>query len=173
MHSDDSSSHDEPSLVSNRTMDIVVALLLLLVCAIVIYDSTRLGYEWRENEGPASGYFPFYIAIILAFASLVNLLRALFSRGGDGSDSFVSKPAFMRVLAVLIPSFGFVAVVQFLGIYVASAIFIIGFMLILGRESIGRALIVGTFIPVALFFLFEVWFLVPLPKGPVEALIGY
>ena len=172
MRSDDG-SRDEPGLVSNRTMDIVVALLLLVVCAIVIYDSMRLGYEWRENEGPASGYFPFYIAIILAFASVMNLLRALFSRGGEGSEPFVSKPAFMRVLAVLIPAFIFVAVVQFLGIYVASAIFIIGFMLILGRESIVRSLIVGIVIPVALFLLFEVWFLVPLPKGPVEALIGY
>jgi len=172
MH-DTQSSGDEPSLVSNRTMEIVVALFLLLASAIVIYDSARLGFNWRENEGPASGYFPFYIAVIMAFASTVTLLRNLFSRGGDGSESFVSKPAFLRVLAVLIPSFVFVALIQFLGLYVASALFIIAFMLTLGRESVLRSVAVGLTIPFALFLLFEIWFLVPLPKGPIEHFLGY
>lgn len=172
MHGNDSSG-DEASLVTNRTMDIVVALLLLLVSAIVIYDSARLGFDWRENEGPASGYFPFYIAVILAVASFMNLLRALFARNGTGSETFVSRPAFMRVLAVLIPAFIFVAVIQFLGLYVASALFITAFMLTLGRESILRSVAVGTAIPLALFFMFEIWFLVPLPKGPLENYLGY
>lgn len=172
MHDNDGSG-DEPSLVSNRTMDIVVALLLLVVSAIVIYDSTRLGFSWLENEGPASGYFPFYIAVILAFSSVMNLIRAVMAHGGMGSESFVSKPAFMRVLAVLIPSFIFVAVIQLLGLYVAAAIFITAFMLILGRESIYRALFVGITVPIFLFVLFEIWFLVPLPKGPVENFLGY
>ena len=54
-------------------MEIVVALLLLGGCAIVIYDSARLGFGWREGEGPAPGYFPFWIAVILGVSSLVNL----------------------------------------------------------------------------------------------------
>jgi putative tricarboxylic transport membrane protein len=33
--------------------------------------------------------------------------------------------------------------------------------------------VVGVGVPIALFLLFEVWFLVPLPKGPVEHLFGY
>src|SRR5690606_28015943 len=140
MHGNDSSD-DQESVVSNRTMDMVVALLLILVSAIVIYDSARLGFDWRENEGPASGYFPFYIALIMGFASVMNLLRALLARGGAGSESFVSKPALMRVLAVLIPSFVFVWVIQLLGLYVAAAIFITAFMVILGRESIFRSLL--------------------------------
>lgn len=172
MH-DGQGSGDEPGLVSNRTMEIAVALLLLFASAIVIYDSARLGFNWRENEGPASGYFPFYIAVLMAFASSVTLVRALLARDGAGSESFVSKPAFLRVLAVLIPSFVFVALIQFLGLYVASAMFITAFMLTLGRESILRSVLVGAAIPLALFFLFEIWFLVPLPKGPVENLLGY
>ncbi len=172
MHGNDSSG-DEVSVVSNRTMDIVAALFLILLSAIVIYDSARLGFDWRENEGPASGYFPFYIAAIMAFSSVMNLLRALLARGGAGSESFVSKPALMRVLAVLIPTLAFVWVIQLLGLYVAAAIFITAFMLILGRESIVRSVLVGVSIPLALFVLFEIWFLVPLPKGPVENFFGY
>ena len=172
MHGNEGSG-DEPGLVSNRTMDIVVALLLLLISAIVIYDSTRLGFDWRENEGPASGYFPFYIALIMAGASIVNLLRAVLAKGGNGSDAFVGRTAFLRVLAVLVPAGVFVIAIQYLGLYVSSAIFIMAFMIILGRESILRAAVVGIAVPVYLFLMFEVWFLVPLPKGPLEAYIGY
>lgn len=172
MHGNEGSG-DEPGLVSNRTMDIIVALLLLLVSAIVIYDSTRLGFDWRENEGPASGYFPFYIALIMAGASIVNLLQAVLAKGGNGSDAFVTTTAFLRVLAVLVPAGVFVIATQYLGLYVSSAIFIMAFMIILGRESILRAAVVGIAVPVFLFLMFEVWFLVPLPKGPLEAYIGY
>jgi hypothetical protein len=36
-----------------------------------------------------------------------------------------------------------------------------------------RALPVGVGVAVALFFLFEKWLLVPLPKGPLEAWLGF
>ena len=172
MHGDEGSG-EEQSLVTNRTMEIVVALALLLASAIVIYDSARLGFSWLENEGPASGYFPFYIALIMAGSSLVTLIRAILARDGAGSESFVSKTAFLRVLAVLIPAIIFVAAIQFLGLYIASAIFITAFMLTLGRESIIKSAIIGISVPLALFVLFEIWFLVPLPKGPVEHFFGY
>ena len=87
------------------------------------------------------------------------------------------------MLAVLIPSTCYVALigglslgpvaVPGLGIYVASAIFILAFMIVIGRENPLKALGVGILVPVALFFMFEKWFLVPLPKGPLEAWLGY
>ena len=88
MHGDEGSD-DGPSLVTNRTMEIAVALFLLFASAIVIMDSARLGFSWVENEGPASGYFPFYIAVLMAFASFVTLLRAVLAPGDVGSESFV------------------------------------------------------------------------------------
>jgi len=149
-------------LVSNRTMEIAVALLLLGGCAIVIYDSVRLGFGWREGEGPAPGYFPFYIAVILGISSLINLMGAL--RGRGAGEIFVSARPFGRVLAVLIPSLVYVGLIQYLGIYLASAIFIILFMIVVGRENPIKAVGVGLLVPLALFFMFERWFLVPLPK---------
>lgn len=158
-------------LLSNRTADVFVALLLLGGCAIVIYDCVRLGFSWREGEGPAPGYFPFYIALILGISSVVNLIGAL--RGRGGSEIFVSARPFGRVLAVLVPSLIYVGLIQYLGIYVASAIFISAFMLVVGRENLFKAVGVAVFVPLALFLMFEKWFLVPLPKGPFEAWLGY
>ena len=159
---DDKSADDSRPLLSNRTMEIVVALLLLGGCAIVIYDSMRLGFDWREGEGPAPGYFPFYIALILGLASVINLVGAL--RGRGAGEIFVSARPFGRVLAVLIPSLVYVGLIQYVGIYIASAIFITLFMIAVGRENPLKAVGVGLLVPVALFFMFERWFLVPLPK---------
>jgi putative tricarboxylic transport membrane protein len=164
---------DETSLVSNRVMEIVVAMALLGVSAIIASDSIRLGIGWAEGEGPRAGYFPFYIAIVLGVASIAILLRAVLGQAEELGESFVSQPAFMRVLTVLVPAICYVAAVQFIGFYAASALFILFFMLFVGGESLLRAVLVAAAVPVFFFFMFEKWFLVPLPKGPIEALLGY
>lgn len=164
---------DERPLVRNRTMEAVVALFLLAISAIVIYDARRMGFGWVEGEGPAAGYFPFYIALTLGISSLVILFQSLSGRTADGGETFVSVPAAGRVLTVLIPTIGYVALIQYLGIYVASAIFIALFMIAIGRDSIIKSVLVGISVPLVLFLMFEKWFLVPLPKGPLEALLGY
>jgi putative tricarboxylic transport membrane protein len=156
-------------LVSIRTMNVVVAALLMIVAGVVMMDSLRLGIGWTA-EGPASGYFPFYIGLILALASGVNLLQAL---RADSLRTFVTKPAFRSVLAVLLPLVGYVLVLGYVGIYFASAAYVALFMWRVGRYSLGKGAVVGIALAVALFLMFEVWFLVPLPKGPVESLFGY
>lgn len=171
MH-DETSSNDR-RVVSNRTMDIVVALLFLGASAVVISDSLRLGFRWIDNEGPASGYFPFYIAVTMSIASMVNLVSAVLGRSPNGDATFVGREALGRVLAVLVPAVIYVGAVQYLGIYVASAGFIFAFMLLIGRENFLRALCVSVGVPLVLFFMFEIWFLVPLPKGPFETWLGY
>jgi hypothetical protein len=201
---DDDRSVREPTLVSMRTMDIVVALLFLLVSGIVLYDSIRLGFGWLEGEGPASGYFPFYIGLMMGVASVINLVRAVLRVEPGGEGIFVSVPALGRVLTVLIPTVVYVALIggvpfgwtvvipqevativgaqgplditvgiPRLGIYVASSIFIFGFMSFVGRENFLKATGVAVTAPVLLFLMFEKWFLVPLPKGPLEAWLGY
>ncbi|MFZ4806661.1 MAG: tripartite tricarboxylate transporter TctB family protein [Hyphomicrobiaceae bacterium] len=168
----DNSNSEEPTLVSIRTMDIVVSLLFLVGSAVVIADSFRIGFGWLPNEGPAAGYFPFYIAATMAIASVINLVSAL-RIGHNVHASFVSRPAFKRVLAVLIPAFVYVGLIQIVGLYVASALYILGFMLTLGKEGILRSVAVSVGVPLVLFVMFEIWFLVPLPKGPLEAWLGY
>lgn len=179
----DDSAEQGASLVSNRIVEIIVALLFLAGSAIVIYDSVRLGFGWIEGEGPAPGYFPFYIAVAMAVASTVILVQALLGVIEDGSGSFVSVIGFGRVLSVLVPTMLYVLLIgglkigpvalPGLGLYVASGIFIALFMMVFGRDNPLKAVAVGVGVPLALFFMFEKWFLVPLPKGPLEAMLGY
>jgi putative tricarboxylic transport membrane protein len=187
MHEKDSAAAEGPALVSNKAMEIVVALLLLGGSAIVISDTIRIGFGWQEGLGPAPGYFPFWIAVILGFSSLINLVATVV-RPGE-AETFVSVRSFGRVLAVLVPSFVYAALiggvslgslnVAGIGIYIASLIFIFAFMLVLGRESPARAVGVAVVVAVLLFVMFEKLFLVPLPRclntlcsGIEETLIG-
>jgi len=162
----------EKPLVSMRVADIGVALLFLAASGIVIADSIRLGFEWRENEGPAPGYFPFYVAVVMALASVVNLIRAL-PTSEDGAAPMTSVQGFGRMSAIFVPAVVYVAAIAFIGIYVASALYIATFMLFVGKFALWKAIAVAGGVSIVSFLMFEVWFLVPLPKGPLEAAFGF
>ena len=165
---------EEKSASSIKTVDAVTAVLIFLMGALVIWDSRRLGSSWG-SDGPEAGYFPFYIGLILCIASAVNFAMALKVKD---SDSFVSVSSLKMILSVIIPTIiyvgliGGVGPVPALGIYVASAIFISLFMKWLGKYAWPTTLGVAVAVPVVFFVLFEVWFKVPLPKGPLEAALG-
>lgn len=166
------SDHDdgERSVVSSKTMDVAVAAIFFAFGALVAFDSSRLGAKWAE-DGPQSGYFPFYIGLIICIASLVNVVLALRVKSAD-DGSFVSGEQLKAVLSVAIPTLFYVLLIQFLGIYVASTAFIAGFMVWLGKYSWLKAALVSVGVSVVFFVMFEVWFMVQLPKGPLEALLG-
>lgn len=170
-HASDDNDDKSGPLVVNRTMDMVVAGLIIALASVFMLDSWRIGVGWIEGQGPAPGFFPFWVALIMGAASVVNLVRASLRKEEDGEETFVTRTASVRVLTVLVPTALYVLLIQLIGIYVASAIFIIGFM-VASRESLLRALLVGVGVPVALFLMFERWFLVPLPKGPLEVMFG-
>jgi hypothetical protein len=155
---------------SQKTAEIVVAAVFLLLGAVVIFDSVRLGVSWGE-DGPQAGYFPFYIALIICLSSLVNAVYALMVRP-EKSKAFVEIGQLRLVLAVLVPTAIYTAVIGWLGIYVASILFVGLFMRWLGKYAWWKVLAVSVGNSVVFFLIFEMWFSIPLPKGPVEALLG-
>jgi hypothetical protein len=165
---------EEKSAASLKAVDAVTAVVIFLMGMIVIWDSWRLGARWGA-DGPEAGYFPFYIGLILCGASVVNFIGALKDSGGE---SFVSVSSLKMILSVMVPTIIYVALIggvgplPELGIYVASAIFIALFMKWLGKYKWLMTLCVAIGVPVVFFLLFEVWFKVPLPKGPLETALG-
>jgi hypothetical protein len=160
--------HNERPATTVRTMELVVAGLLFLLGLLVIIDSQRLGSKWAE-DGPQAGYFPFYIGLLICISCGVIFFRAMASKA---RKSFVSREAVVLVMKMLVPSIVYTVAIAFLGIYLASTIFIVGFMVWLGKYSWFKALATGIGVNVTFFLLFEVWFKVPLPKGPLEAALG-
>lgn len=163
---------EERPLVSYRTLDIAVAIFFLVVAAIVITDSLRLGIAWKPNEGPQPGLFPFYIVVAMGLASLVNLAQAL-PHTPDGEKIATTIPGIKRMAAIFVPAVVFVLATNYIGIYVSAAIYIGAFMVFFGKFPVWKAAAVSLGIAIINFMMFEVWFLVPLPKGPLETALGY
>jgi hypothetical protein len=151
---------------SVRAWESAVAAIFLVCGAIVVWDSRRLGAQWG-SDGPEAGYFPFYIGVIILVASAVNLVTALMK---PGRETFVSWVQLKMVIIVMAPYIVYVALI---GFYEASIVFIAGFMRYLGKYRWPKIALVSIGTMVAFFLMFEVWFKVPLPKGPLEALFGF
>jgi hypothetical protein len=157
--------------VSSRTMEIVVSAIFVVLAAVIMYDNWRIGARWA-SDGPQAGYFPFYIGLIMFGVSAANLVLNVVNRSA-ARVTFVERSQLKQVLQVLVPTVVFVGLIAVIGIYLAAAIFIAFFMWWLGKYPILRILPIAIAVPVFLFFMFEVWFLVPLPKGPIETALGY
>jgi putative tricarboxylic transport membrane protein len=154
-----------------KSAELAVAALIFVLGAIVITDSVRLGFGWQEVHGPRPGYFPFYIGLILCVASLVNAARALMVRDAQ-NKTFVEVGQLKLVLSVLVPTAVFAAAVTWVGIYLSAILFIGFFMRWLGKYPWWKVTGVSLGTAVVLYLVFEKWFKVPLPKGPLENLLG-
>ena len=158
-----------------RVLNVVTAAVLMLLSGIVIYDALRLGAGWG-SEGPQSGFFPFWLAAFLAVVSVMLFAQAWRSAS---AEPFVTRNRFMPVLKVLGPLAGFVVLTDppgpwsGLGLYVAAGLYLAFYMRWVGRHDWRTIVALATVVPVISFLIFETWFLVPMPKGPVETWLGY
>jgi putative tricarboxylic transport membrane protein len=155
---------------SHRGVELGVAIAMAILALIGIYGSIKVGIGWGA-EGPRAGFFPFYVSLAVLISCAVNLAKILLSP--DDGSLFAEWGQIRQVLAVVVPTAIYVAAIPFLGIYVSSALLIIAFMKWLGNYNWLKSIAVGVVVPILTFLMFEIWFLVPLPKGPLENLLGY
>ena len=156
--------------MSTRWVELATALLLLAIGGLVVGDSLRVGAGWAD-DGPQSGYFPFWIGVVLCGASLWIALQQL-RDWARTNTVFADRGQLALVWAVLWPMVVHVALIRFVGIYVASALLIGYFMARHGRYRWTLTAPVAVGVPLVFFVVFERWFLVPLAKGPLERLLG-
>lgn len=153
---------------SHRIVEAGVALLIGLFGAIVVFGSLKAGINWGA-EGPRAGFFPFYVGIFIVVSSAINMWLALQE---DPSAVFAEWGQLGHVTSVVIPSTIYVGSMPFVGLYVASALFIGWFMRWLGKYRWLTVAAVALGTPLVTYIVFERWFLVPLPKGPLEDWLG-
>jgi len=152
-----------------RAADLTIAFLLMAGGVLVIWDSTRLGIGWG-TDGPKSGFFPFWLGVILVACCVAIAIQA--QTRGDRKP-FVRPGGLAPVLKVLLPATAFVALIHLVGLYVSSALYMALYMRLIGRHSWLTAVLLSVGVSVVTFMVFEIWFLVPMPKGPLEAWLGY
>lgn len=154
---------------SHRAVEMGVAVATAIFAIIVIAGSLKAGIRWGV-EGPRAGFFPFYIGLFILGASVVNFINIARQRDGK---LFAEWSQLRQVLSVVIPTAIYVAMIPSIGIYVASFLLIAVFMRWFGKYGWPMVLGVSIAVPIIVFLVFEKWFLVPLPKGPIEELLGF
>ena len=158
--------------ISRRTAELAVAFGIFIVGLAIIGDSVHLGIGWSNNS-PEPGYFPVRVGGILTLASIGIATQALLDKSPGALQEFVSWQRFRLVLAVFVPTVAYVVLMMLVGIYVSSALFIAAFMIASRKFNWFTIIAVSIGSMLVVFWLFEIEFLVPLPKGPLEALLGY
>jgi hypothetical protein len=171
-HSPPAVAEDRP-LARNCSVDTVVAAVLFALGVVVVVEARRLGATWT-SDGPGAGYFPFYIGLIVCISALGIMVQTRLA-GSRDERVFVNREQLGRVLQVLIPATAYVLVVWVLGLYIASAIYIALFMILLGKYPALKSVLLALAINALFFVMFEAWFKVPLYKGTLDPLrfLGY
>ena len=164
---------EERTGVPTFAVEAGVAALVVLMGLVVTTASWKLGAGWM-SDGPGAGYFPFYIGVILCISGAGTFYQALLGKKRN-TEIFVDGEQIRRVLLVLVPAAVFVGAIQVVGMYVASAVYIAGFMIFLVKFSRVKSVILAVVISALLFAMFEIWFKVPLHKGMLDplAFLGY
>ena len=153
---------------SHRMTEVAVALIIGVFGLIAMYGSWRVGISWGV-EGPRAGFFPFYVGLLVVISSAVNIASVL--RTQPDGKIFAEWPQLRQVGAVVGPATIYVLLIPHIGIYVSSALMIAVFMKWFGKYGWHYIVPIATVVPIILYFTFERWFLVPLPKGPLEQML--
>jgi hypothetical protein len=153
-----------------RTADIVCGVVLAAVAVVVVFQGLGLGIGW-STDGPQPGFFVFYLGVALLGSS--GLIVAAAGRRHKAGPQFAGREQVRSVATVLLPAVAMVALTHVVGLYVSGALYMGAYMRWIGRHRWITTVLVAVGVPVAAFLIFEVWFLVPLPKGPLETRLGY
>ena len=85
---------------------------------------------------------------------------------------FAENDQLASVWMVLWPMVVYVGLIWLLGIYVSSVLLILYFMRRHGHFGWPASALTSLLVLAGIYGVFELWFMVPLPKGPLEALVG-
>ena len=165
---------EEIPVASRRTLEIWTAAAAGLTGAIVTVESLSHDIGWNET-GPGSGYFPFRVGLLLIGVAIVRVLQVVTveARLKPGpTTAFVTREELGRSLSVFWPTAALVVAMYPLGCYVPSLVYLAWMMRRHGGYHWGKSVAFAAAVMVAFFLIFELWFSVPLAKGPLEAALG-
>ena len=160
----------ERALVSRATMEVATALATGAIGALVMWGALEHDIGWGDS-GPAAGYFPFRIGVLIVLGSLANLILPVWKHGREGTP-FVTREQAWRVASFGLPVLGFVIGSLFLGLYVAAFLYLVFVMVLQGGYRLIFALALAAGVVVLMRLIFPIWFKVPLLTGPIENLLG-
>lgn len=146
-----------------KPYELATAAALIGIAAVAMFDS-RKGWIITEGTVPRAGFFPFWASFLIALGAVVVIVNVLRTTQ-VGKAPFAGREGVTAVVNLILPMLAAVALMNYLGFYIVTAMYLGFFMRYVGRYRwhgvIGTAL--GA--PIVLYFVFERFFRVPLEKS--------
>lgn len=156
-----------------RKAETVAALLLVIGGGAMVRQALYLPVTWT-SIGPGAGFFPFWLSVGVLVTAAVLVVQSLRPQPASRGDAaFIPAYAWKPLVVVFAPMVAVIAALDLLGIYFGGAIYLASYMWLVGRFRLLPILLVSVLVPLALFFIFERWFLLPLPKGVILETLLY
>ncbi len=166
-----------------RRAEIITAVILGLFSAYLMWKSGEppawdptvprfANIGMIEGEGPASGWWPFWLSAIMLACSMwicINWWRRA-SPPSQSDEVFLDRYGWQMLALVGGGVFAFVGLIHIIGTYFAMFAFLVYYLFFIGRHSISRTLAIAVGAPVFCFFFFDVAMRIVLPKGYSEPL---
>jgi hypothetical protein len=159
-----------------RKAEVICALAILAVGAVVGYDSIQQGAFGWGLSGPDPGMYPFLLGLGLMIGSVIVLGRTLlasFRRARAEDKPFLPPGALKPVLCVAIPASLMVLLTEYIGLYLAAGLYLAVYMRWIGRHRWISVAAVSILLPLASYIVFDKWFLIPMPAGSLAAYLRF
>jgi hypothetical protein len=148
---------------THRQVEIGAVVVFLLLGALVLWDTIRLGPGWGES-GPQPGFFPFVLTILLVLGTL-GVIYVNIYRHPEGRPFFEVSQEFSDLLKVGIPILVVVALIRWLGLYITSGLYIGFFMAWYGKFHWYWALAGAIILPAVLWLVLREGFNISMPMS--------
>jgi len=150
----------------------VTALLFAALAALVLLLVRDLAY-YSSFIGPAAGFFPFWLGLLLAILSLIWLVEVSVRPVPPIEPGFIpERSGVRRIVAIVGALTVFAAVVDTVGFAVSAFAFLVFLLVVLGRQGLPVTLAVSVTGSFGLSYVFRDWLQVPLPASSLELLRG-
>ena len=157
-----------------RKADGICAIITLFIGILVISDALKLGVFGWGISGPEPGMYIFLLGAGVCVGSLVILGRVLAQvRQGGPDKPFIRSGGPRPVLYVAVPAAIMVLFTEFIGLYFAAALYLAVYMRWIGKHRWVTVLSISILLPLVSYFVFDKFFLIPLPKGRLEDFLRF
>jgi len=148
--------------------DRIIACFLIFLSLYFTWYASELPIGWNGmTGGPGGGAFGFWLSVIMLLAS-VGILRRSYQSKSESEGSFFDPEMLRSVLIVTLALVITVALLPWLGAYIALPFFTLWYLRFFGGHGWGLSLFMSIATAVFFFFFFEVTLRILLPKGITE-----
>jgi len=141
-----------------KVSDIIGSAILLLFSFAAYYQATRFTL--------GTDVFPKAVLIVIMILAAVQLVFALRPTAAVGAPASSGALNVRRIIAIAALFFVYIVSIQLIGYFIATPLFLLVSMVLLGRKDAKTILIVTAAVTVAIWLIFRAFIYVPVPMGP-------